>query len=101
VSISLRIRSFDENQSSEAVREPACERWAETLTSWRGVLNFEFQAPEIDPPAERLEVSQRRSEVQPVDLTIVMESGNHADAHAVHVVGGPAQANGTPLEVPS
>jgi len=120
ITIGLRFRPVDEtNNPSEVAREAARARWTEALASLPGVLSYEFKAPEQDPPAERLEVIRRAENVPPVDLTIVLESGNHADAlfgnsemvanlnglvagaHAVHAVGGGPQVNGTPHEDPT
>jgi hypothetical protein len=108
ITIGVRFRPVDKNdRPSEEARNAARERWASTLRTWPGVLSFDFRAPVGDPPIEQRAVRAISSDVPPVDVTVVFESGNHADAffgnsdlvanlngtvrgaHAIHTVGRP------------
>ncbi len=119
ITIGVRFRPVDgDGRADKGAREEARNRWSETLKHWPGVESWEFEKPAKDPPRERKEVVDGSADIPPVDLTIVFETGNHADSlfgnsdlvvdlngtlagpHAVHTVGVP-QVNGTPAESPS
>jgi hypothetical protein len=119
ITVGVRFRPVDEdNRPSGPARDSARARWDDTLSRWPGVVSSAFEPPADDPPIERAVVRAQFNHVPPVDLTIVFDTGEHADTlfgnselidhligvvagpHAVHTVGQP-QANGTPAEDPA